>query len=1553
MRNVRLSVASAVVVALVLAGGCGHGQGYRVPYDPLVISASSLPTMSSGEYVDIAVPLTGGCGGPYVVALADGVMPPGLSFDVSTVGGVSRHHLVGYLMDHGTFVFKLRVTDTACHPDDTTIQEFRWSIPKGEVRFIGANPPLIPNAQYSASTDPPAIDTLKYPDADALQTVVYGTFTGIDLIAAGGRGPYVTTLLDDPADPDDGPMPLGMSLAVGSSSLVGTPTAVGPGGRPFRFTLKVTDMDGQFAIFKLQWKVDTPRILIATNSLTAARNGQAYSDQFSLVDGVPPLLGELTDEVPGPNADASDGDVNDDILWQSPAAPIVLSTAGGNSLTLDQLTGRTTDAHIGQVGSRTSYPLETDNGPSYGPYPSEGLYLVTSGGGAGAFVGVPRRRGDFTIQFHAFSSLVPNERGQHAFKKVTHHVDASEPPVGAAPAFGMIPTMAVENTFTGLPGDGFPTLPQAEQTVIYNPDATSHLAAGLECLAMGGVGNDGYTDAPHDVDRISILPTEPLNSYAWTANVNYDGMGAITGLSMFNPWGLFGTATQADADGLPRQLRRLIQFTVTDAQLPLSVRAAQTTKSQVFGIEVGPDKIITTYSTASLNQQYGYYSANQRHEWNDYQLKIMKFQGFTASPVRQALDASDLSQSHGVPAAAFTTTPSNPLGALLSGETGGDSTLDLHRPTVVATGWWDDDYGLSLKGARHGKHAHWQGGYGYMGQFGNSYSNQMNWQPSVPCLDLPDGEGVTANTAQGIYANGGRLYVFESANRFGIFVLRADASIYVPFAYQKDSTYECFGDGLFMNSALGVHSAFQTVQMTVSPNGRFAALKLKRDAQNFYENAVDSAIVLINLWGEKVFGESSAGANDGATYKIIGNGVAATGTGNRIQYASSMALTNTHLYLTIGQNSPSSTSTSATPMYYQSFSGHYFLHYQVLGGAAAASLMVNPGDTANWTQALNVPMQTTYHHHGPNFSSGGMWESYTFYGLWPYHRYWMESGMNIQEHGRAPTPFRCSADGKAVAFMAAQDIFSTLHADIYNTFAWVCYDGSNPRRATSQRKHAIMGSGRGYSLVHGPDEYAMWGRYNGPSPGLEISDDGLALAFVHNLQTGSIYSNQSWSSSSHAWMLAREDIWLCRTTSADAWATLSSTIQRDVTSSLFTGSHRWRFGCLHFTQDLEHTNGAGLIFWGGAPVYLANTTTYLYNTSYQTAGTFYSTALHQADMKGMLSSSEGGVSASTYTTSSPMNPSSTSGSTSSANDTANFRYGFIQPMGGFVSKNRKFLYVCSYGALSASDATGCVLVGLNVSTMDSGTVNGHTNGEGDIPGSWPSRRGFMDNYIYYPWYPLYYGYAPNSKQGIERQEIAKDTGWVYFLASWQYAGPGRYYYYGGPPAVTYYYGAYGYGGCKLFGFDANLNGSIGDLSVPAIWQDSTNASYYGLPQFLEVSRDGKRVVFGYCNDYYRHDRKGERIGVARDIDFNTTTGALQGFSNSSHTALLEATSGRNGEGFTFPSGNSTDVWYTFKSSANDETDQEMVRASLQGDGTWAYTRYSGLPGRMNALHGAR
>lgn len=143
-----------------------------------------------------------------------------------------------------------------------------------------------------------------------------------------------------------------------------------------------------------------------------------------------------------------------------------------------------------------------------------------------------------------------------------------------------------------------------------------------------------------------------------------------------------------------------------------------------------------------------------------------------------------------------------------------------------------------------------------------------------------------------IYTDGGRLYAFDSQTRFGIFIIRKDSSIYVPTAFDK-LTYTNFGDNWNQGwSSSGTHSMLQIPQMTVSPDGRFAAVKLKRTFSRL-ENAGSTKIVVFSLTGETPV------AWGGLPYRVVDTGSSGASSTGQYQFASSLTLTNQHLYYMI------------------------------------------------------------------------------------------------------------------------------------------------------------------------------------------------------------------------------------------------------------------------------------------------------------------------------------------------------------------------------------------------------------------------------------------------------------------------------------------------------------------------------------------------------------------------------------------------------------------------------------------------------------------------------
>jgi hypothetical protein len=973
-----------------------------------------------------------------------------------------------------------------------------------------------------------------------------------------------------------------------------------------------------------------------------------------------------------------------------------------------------------------------------------------------------------------------------------------------------------------------------------------------------------------------------------------------------------------------RQPAQVVRLTCRDHQFPPNAT------SELVSVSIGPDRIIVTESTRKWSGINNLTDSALPFALNDNDMRIRRVEFSDARGVLQsALDATDMSPSHAVPSLAGLDTLPNPLGALLSGAPGGDSGLDLLRVTVNPTGWWDDVHGINPGGARAFQHSDPNIGNARRGQGGPSYSTHGNWQPSVSSVDLPDARDLAHDPRGGLYADGGRLYAFESDSRYGLFIIRSDSSVYVPFAMLKNGGAGGggFGDGLFESKvAAGQNSLLRTVQMTVSPNGRYAAIKIKRSPTYQLEYARDSRIVIVSLAGEKVFG--------GQTYRIVQPDAGASGSGSRWMPANSMALTDSNLYFLL-----------STQRYlpYQSWAGHYLMRYDIHGPATSASLLPSSGVNGNWPQQANTPMQTTFQH----WDLEPYREGSTSQGARPYHRYWAEGGANFMENALAPTPFRVSRDGRAVAFLAGSNFFSTNHSLVYSNYAWVDFQGSGARQASFARRHSTMGSGRGYAISSGPEEYGMWGRYNGPTTGLEIADDGLRMAFVYNTTTSSVRANYSASSSGNTFMRSRDDIICCSTTEKDAWASQGATTEKAVTASVFTGAHRWRFGALAFTKAAD-----GLVFWAGAPALNATATSSTYQMSYNLTGSFYASGnLESTDARvtSMLPTSAGGSpdgDGQLYTAASPFNPFLTTG--------LNNRYGAILPNGGFLSKNRSFMYISSYGALSSKDGTSGRLVALNVDSLKPGALNGHANGLGFAVQNWPFRRGFIAAYSY-PGYAYRPGYlnAPNTTQGAGRQVMAKDTGWVFWGSGYQYgsAAKSSSTTYGGPVHPTHQYGVYGYGGVGLYGFNAEVGGAVAQL-------DPNGSSSAGTKErerlhYIEVADDGSSLVYVSSGEarYSRYDR--EQVVSVRDIKFDALTGAMHAaFNRGSDARFLESADGRAGEAMAITN-QGRDIYYAFKAGAKDETQREMVRARFDDKGALTTKRFPTTTGRLNVLYAGR
>jgi hypothetical protein len=262
--------------------------------------------------------------------------------------------------------------------------------------------------------------------------------------------------------------------------------------------------------------------------------------------------------------------------------------------------------------------------------------------------------------------------------------------------------------------------------------------------------------------------------------------------------------------------------------------------------------------------------------------------------------------------------------------------------------------------------------------------------------------------------------------------------------------------------------------------------------------------------------------------------------------------------------------------------------------------------------------------------------------------------------------------------------------------------------------------------------------------------------------------------------------------------------------------------------------------------------------------------------------------------------------------------------------------------------------------VSSGSINGHANARGFTPSSWPSRRGMM-SYYYYPRYGMAYcteyAYQPKQTQGLGRQVMAKDTGWVFWGANYQNYGPYApytgYYYRGQFVYSGYYNYGNGYGGLGIYGFDADVGGAVADFTKSG-WT-STSTSPYALLCHIEVSRKGEQLVFEYIPNSSTHYRNQESIRWVRNIHFDESTGALDSGYDSSTDAGDFESYGRAGESYSVITGG-RDIFYAFRSGSSNENQKYFTRQRWDPNtATWTKTQVTNSTGsgRISVLWSGR
>ncbi len=1516
-----LSSIAFVAVAASLSGCGGHGRGFRTAANPVVITSSALPTTVSGQVVNHCLPFTGGSGGPYLLELIDGSLPPGIQTDSDTVC------LVGQVLEDGTYDFTLKLTDTGSDPFSTFVMSFHWEISVGPLVFAT--------------------------DAN-LPSLVFNQFASLPLVVAGGTGPYFCEVVDDPLNAIDEPLPTGMIIPAPSTTIVGAPTGV-KGSPPFVYKVSIKATDSSFPTPLTTIKVFTltvlvPPLVITSTSVADGKCGATYADQISISDGIPPFRHELV--LAGANN------------FNGPAASRPLGLGGPA-----RLQGRAPSLNAVADGAPTAAyaPLVGASGPSYsGKFP-EGIRLKDD---TGAILGVPRRAVVFNAwTYHVYSTTLPTDPTQNQWKAFSFNMADGNPPA-----------VALDNNVL-LPGNVWSG---ASNFLL---DADAGRSYSKQMVGTGGVPNDGVSDAPHDTEDV-IDPTEVAGQYNWSAVPS----GAVANLATvgmtFTLGGeLRGTGPSKEV-GTIRTSYITLTVTADDAQLPDTlVTGHQTARTCRFS--VGPDVVVISESTAAHTSTSTQASLapigsinHVSYEYNDQ--SIFVYEPFAVGPTVRALASTDLTAGHNA----------------LPGGVSLDTLLrnvDMMPVTVNPTWWAYDAYNLNPRAARATQHADMQrlnNGEGYNCDVGSTtnmshatcLTNTFEHNGDA-CIELPHASNVpgvasgTFNTATGVYANGGQLRAFEGTSYFGFFIVRKDSKISVPFAIDK-ATWKGFGDAV-LTSDRSKESVFRRLQITVSPDGRFAAAVLKNSIDNFLlaSNATNINVVVFSLTGEKVINGSN-------TFRQFSSGGTGTTNDGQYMYGTSMALTNRALYFVKG-NYYGSLSLSDPSVVYRE---HWVYRVDdVTNNASTPQLLsVGYGGAGNWQNNTGIAnaLSTAFQRWAPpgaialgSYSSGwtpspgAVSSNYlttgsptkqpgdVFGGNW----------ANFAENSAAPMPFRVSADGKACAIVAGSSatagaasttnfLMRMVYTDYFDsgssTFSFNQLDTVLRRFYTGTRLSGV---------IKGDYNCRLWGFYNGPTTQLEVSDDGKAVAVVYNASTGTTWFNSMSSNVNSS--LAREDLIVFRSGSdaADPWNPLTSAVPTLVTSTRFLGGMNWKFGALAFTRNATRDAGA-VIFWGGTPLPGATTFTSSYSCQYD-AGSLFQWNIGTAECKGILAAADGGAGVATYTPGSPNQTVPSSWSETNRGSVQTFSY--------FISPNGNFVYYESMSALvngqlaqgvqtnAPNDATAGRLVGVPIQDTTT-TLNGKAPLTGfAVGGPWPTdptSRGFGplsgSSSSWYPTTLWTFGASFSNRRVGTAVSSFGSNGSIFFTTyqqnnTWGATSDSTSVNSGGGPVnnTTWSDGA-SYSG-DVYAFNANVGGGVVNVSG-----FGNNGTVSRIIAYMQPNTAGNKlgVVMTASTSTSFATRMADRETVYAITNVNfSATGAL---STTPSRLTIESTGGRAGPSMAWDFSDSR-LYYAFGTGSGNENGMVLKEASLNSAGTVVTgtrtqsTGFNGTSARFAVLNSGR
>ncbi len=1346
-----------------------------------------------------------------------------------------------------------------------------------------------------------------------LPGTVFNSFASIQLVVAGGVPPYSCEVIDLPGVADE-PLPTGMSIPPDSCSIVGAPQQAHPGGVPFLVSVRATDSTPGTpltAVRTFQLPILIPPIILTTLDVPDGKCGTDYNAQIDVADGVPPFLFSVVD----PNLDIGvlPYDVQAHRLRGEPGSPNGVAK-----------------------GSPTSaYAAEATPGPYSGKFP-EGLILRDNG----SLFGIPRRMGSFGgWTYHVQSTLLPSESSQNQWKSYSFQMSE-----GVAPNLVMDPL----------------SMPAGQGYVAPNnaiPDLEVGVSYAQSFNGLNGVADDGKWDSPHEADALA-KPGETAAKYDWSAST-FQVAGRPGNLGMqFTAAGVFQTTSPAGVTGTKGGYENL-SLVLRDAQLPTANRH-QVTGTVRFS--VGPDVVIITEATTggtSKTPDLAYDTPSQTVE---------VLEPLAGGMQVRALTSSDMAATH-----------ANPTGASLATALSG---IDFLSVTTNPTWWAYDNFNLNAQGARGFQHAdpermfmhtdfnsdnQWtQKNYGYYSPSGGleHASNSATELPEVT-------SGVTHDPAAGVYANGGLLYGYDNptTGEFGFLVVRKDSKVYVPFSMVRGTSNKGFGDAWCVSSVNG-SSTLRKPQITVSPDGRWAAAKIKTDVNNWLETANVSQVVLFSLCGEKpaFFG--------GQTYRVISSGANGSNNNGYYLYADSLTLTNRYLYWMTG-NFSGNTNSSVAANYpsYVFHQEHWVWRYDLTrtsgpfagtllapngvntGGTSGVSSSYWANDAANYTTGLS----TTWHRW--SYPGTGSNSTYNYISYEPtistyagvsytgssYAAFDFFSGnfANFAENSMAPTPFRVSRNGRACAIVAAPNTYAgttsgSVNFQSYRIFvdwdtASSSFDSSDFRMATSATSRRYRGasrigglrkadSGIGYSLSTSWGSY-MAGWFDGPATQMEVSDDGLFVAAVYNTYTGGWSTGQGQYNAPYA----REDVALLSATGSGSTPWSGTSERTNITTGVFTGSSIWRFGCLAFTRD-----SSGFVFWGGYSLSSATSTSYAYANLCFLSGSLYAYNIATDTRQGILMYSDGGQS---NTTSGPRTYSTGSPNTATPVTWSGDPMGSVLPMGAFYSNDGKFFYVESLGALNSSDPTAHRLIGVNVAgnpATPANTINGRTPLVAFAP-SYPSQRSFAyATYSSYPspCYQMLGVSGPAAKIGTQ-VSCAGTNGRMFFAGYYQgtysysyQAGGQMYLYYGGPARYTYadgtgyiYYGCYAYS-AEIMTMDTSVGSDVSQVTSFGGTQTPLRVVSY-----LQPNRSGSRLAYvqyapsSSYGPYWGHAEDTETVVLVTNLGFSATTGAMSGTPG---VAVLEPTVGRAGVSMSFDYADSALI-YAFGPGTSGEAGQQLTR----------------------------